>query len=158
MAMKAYKIVKDNKKRKKVKGSIVIYKGYKLISRSKNFMIGKTPITQIKITNKDLVHNIVKKKVDIRYQKLLKELTALLIADDSTGESAAIVLNQIEKFRQEIKNKYREYLTKKELDEMAKQLLRMKKEAKMKWVIIQDQYMLFEMPEVKEAPSVGKSR
>ena len=43
------------------------------------------------------------------------------------------VLNRIEKFRQEIKYKYRSYLEKKEISLMAKQLRNLQKEAQKRY-------------------------
>ena len=104
MADSKYKIIK-NKKKRKLNSKIEIKDSFTLVSRSKNFTIGNDKITNIKITNKKFVHTIVKKKVDVKYNKLLIKLTELLIEDDETGETIRIILNEIEKFRQEIKNK-----------------------------------------------------
>ena len=64
-----------------------------------------------------------------KYDKLILTLTDLLVDDDDTGDSLREALNRIEKFRLEIKIKYRKYLKKKELEKMSKQLIKLKKEA-----------------------------
>ena len=116
-----------------------------LVSRRKKFMLDKnTSVVHIRVLNKKFIHNLVKKKVDIRYEKLLKDLTLLLITD------------QIERFRQEIKNKYKLYLTRKELDKMAKQLVHMQKEAHMKMIIAQNA-RIFDLP-IEDSISVGRRR
>ena len=137
MASKTYIVIRpENKKQRKLDGKINITDGYMLISRNKKFLIGDSSITHIKVTEKKLIHNLVKKKVDKRFERLLKSLVMLLISDDDTGESVRLILDQVEKFRLEIKNKYKTYLKKKELDEMAKQLVHIQKEAQLKMSII----------------------
>ena len=79
--------------------------------------------------NKKLANPIASKMVSEKYEKLIFYLTDLLTDDDDSGESYHEALNQIEKFRLEIKNKYREYLTRKELEKMSKQLSILQKEA-----------------------------
>ncbi len=157
MASKTYIVIRpENKKQRKLDGKINITDGYMLISRNKKFLIGDSSITHIKVTEKKLIHNLVKKKVDKRFERLLKSLVMLLISDDDTGESVRLILDQVEKFRLEIKNKYKTYLKKKELDEMAKQLVHIQKEAQLKMSII-TQKNIFE-PRVENMTPVGKSR
>ena len=45
-----------------------------------------------------------------KYDKLIKYLTELLVSADDTGDAMREALNQIEKFRLEIKIKYRKFL------------------------------------------------
>ena len=51
------------------------------------------------------------------------------------------MLDRIEKFRQEIKNKYRRFLEKKELEIMAKQLSALQKQAKIEFAELQNNLM-----------------
>ncbi len=158
MAKKTYKLIEDkNNKAKKLNSKITIKDGYGLVSRKKNFMIEKTKVKNIKVMDKKLIHNLVKKKVDTKYEKLIKELITLLIVEDETGDSAEIILDQIEKFRQEIKIKYKMYLTKKELDDMAKQLIHIKKQAKLKLIIIMNNQAMINSPQ-NVSLNTGKSR
>ena len=61
------------------------------------------------------------------FKKLINLLTELIVSDDDSGDTFREALNQIEKFRLEIKNKYRVFLENKELEEMAKKLKMLKK-------------------------------
>ena len=60
----------------------------------------------------------------------MQYLTEILIDDDNdeSGDAYREALNRIEKFRLIIKNKYRKYLTKKELEYMSKHLVFLQKE------------------------------
>lgn len=129
-----YSVNKEKKKsKKKVEYDFINIEGFFLPTKNKKFKISGQTIREIKIIDKELAQPVVSKKVQKLYSKLIALLTELLISDDGeNGETFREALNQIERFRQEIKNKYRAYLTKKELEHMAKQLSIVQKEAKTK--------------------------
>ncbi len=112
--------------------------GYQFGSNKKVHKINGNDITKLIIYNKKLANPIVKKQVDKKYKKLVSMITELLVSDDDTGRSQIEALTEIEKFRQIIKNKYREYLTKKDLEAMSKQLTIIQKEAKNKIIELQN--------------------
>ena len=130
--------------KKKVMGDVKNYQvllnldGFVMAPRGKGFSINGQLVKKINIIEKKLAMKIVTEKVLKKYYKLIEMLTELLISDDDTGESFREALNQIEKFRLEIKNKYREFLKKKELEMMSKQLRALKKEADRRFLEIQD--------------------
>ncbi len=107
-------------------------------SSRKVFKIKGSEITNIDICNKKMAHSIVIKKVEKKYKSLIKLLTDLITDDDDSGESFREALNQIERFRMMIKNKYRNFLTKEEIETMSKQLVILQKEAKKRLIDIQD--------------------
>ncbi len=104
----------------------------------KSHKIAGEEIIGLTIYNKKLANPIVKKQVDKKYKKLIELLTELLVSDDDSGDSIREALNQIEKFRQIIKNKYRDYLTRKDLEVMSKGLSLIQKEAKNKMMEIEN--------------------
>ena len=79
----------------------------------KSFSIDGITVSMIRIYSFDLAHPLVSKSVRIRFKKLLDLLTELLISDDDSGDTFREALNQIEKFRLIIKNKYRDFLNNK---------------------------------------------
>ncbi len=136
---------KKNKYKLADKKALESINGFMFGSNKKVHKIKGVEVTKLIIYNKKLAHPIVKKQVDKKYQKLIALLTDLLISDDSTGRSQMLALTEIEKFRQIIKNKYREFLTRKDLEAMSKQLTIMQKTAKNRIIELQNSLMQNEM-------------
>ena len=65
----------------------------------------------------------------------------MLTDDDDSGDSIREALNQIEKFRLEVKNKYRDYLKKKEMELMSTQLMILQKEAMERYMEIRNSFV-----------------
>ncbi len=116
--------------------------GFLMASKSKVFKIQDSNIREIKVVNEKLANPLVSKKVFKQYDKLILLLTDLLTDDDDTGESLQEALNEIEKFRLQIKVKYREYLKQKELSKMSKQLKIIQNEANRRLIELNEYYHL----------------
>jgi len=129
-----------NKNRMLDKTELMDVDGFLMGSKNKIFKINKSDIREIKVVNKKLANPLVSKKVSKEYEKLIAYLADVLVDDDDTGDTCREALNQIERFRVQIKNKYREYLTNKELEKMSKQLKLLQKELQQKLMIIQNSY------------------
>ncbi len=123
----------DNKKKNKYKlidkTELIELDGFMMGSKNKVYKINGNSVRDIKVINTKLASSLVNKQVSKKYEKLISYLTDLLIDDDDSGDSLREALNQIEKFRQEVKNKYRKYLKQKELEVMSKKLVILQKEA-----------------------------
>ena len=107
---------------------------------NRSYKIGTVIIKNLEIYDKKLAHPIAVMQVKKKYEKLMKILPDLLISDDDSGESIRSALNEIERFRQIIKNKYREYLKEKDLKLMSSQLKVLQREAKSKYLEMQNSY------------------
>lgn len=140
-----YSVQKQNRiKKNKILDGIdfTLFDGFMMASKNKIFHIQNSDIREIKVMNKKLANPLVSRKVFKKYDQLISRLTDLLVEeDDDSGECPREVLNQIEKFRLEIKNKYRVFLQKKELEKMSKQLLLLQKEANKRLLEIQNSYL-----------------
>lgn len=129
----------NNKKFKGKINEIVEFNGFAMASARKTFNINGCEIKNILVMNRELANPLASKKVIKQYKKLINYLTQLLIdADDDDGDSYREALNQIEKFRLIIKNKYRDFLKKKELEMMSKQLKILQKEAQNRFYELQN--------------------
>ncbi len=106
--------------------------GFQMTTQNKTLTIDKMKVSNIRVSNKKLAHCLIYDKVSKKYNKLIAILTELLVSDDDSGDSFREALNEIERFKVEIKSKYREYLKQKELEFMSKQLRALQKEATMR--------------------------
>ena len=140
-----YSVVELKNKNKMLdKAELMDIDGFLMGSKNRVFKINNCNIREIKVVNKKLANPLVSKKVLKAYNKLLAYLTELLVDDDDSGETCREALNQIERFRVQVKNKYREYLTQKELEKMSKQLKTLQKAATEKFIQIQNSYMEYQ--------------
>ena len=136
---------KSNKKKSiTIREELINIDGFLMASKRKVFKINGAEIRDIKVVDKKFANPLVYKKVYQKYKNLINFLTDLLVSDDDSGDSYREALNQIEKFRIEIKNKYRKYLKKNELEKMSKQLMTLKKEANNKIIELQNSYLEYQ--------------
>ena len=138
----------DNKKKNKNKlidkTELIELDGFIMGSKNKVYKIGGNEVRDIKVVDNKLATTLVNAQVSKKYQKLINYLTELLVDDDDSGDTYREVLNQIEKFRQEIKNKYRKFLKEKELEAMSKKLIILQKEANKRLFEIQNNVYNYE--------------
>ena len=138
----------DNKKKNKNKlvdkNEIIELDGFMMGSKNKTFKIDGNEVRDIRVVDTKLASALVNKQVSKKYEKLINYLTELLVDDDDSGDAYREALNQIEKFRQEIKNKYRKFLKQKELEMMSKKLVILQKEANKKLYEIQENILKYQ--------------
>lgn len=127
----------------KIKGKMddILINGFPMGGNNKVFKIQGCKVKSIKISASKLSSPMVTDLVMKKYDKLIAYLTELLIDDDDSGDSMREALNHIEKFRLEIKNKYRDFLKRKELELMSKQLMLLQKEANERLMEIRNSYL-----------------
>lgn len=136
-----YSLLSVKKKGKvKPKKALKELSGFMMTSK-RGFTVCGVLVKDLEILDKNIANGVVTKQVIKKYNKLIPLLTELLISDDDSGDSFREALNHIEKFRLEIKNKYREFLKRKELEMMSKQLTLLKKEADRRMLEIHDAYL-----------------
>ena len=136
-------IIKKPDRRRKEKRKIqdINIIGFLMPTRNKKIKIKDSVVTNIVIIDKKLANPLVVKKVSKLYKKLIAILTELLVSDEESGDIYREVLNQIEKFRLMVKNEYRNFLTRKELEHMSKQLVILQKELNNRILEIHNSYM-----------------
>ena len=117
--------------------------GFLVATKRKVFQIQGANVRKIRVVDKDLAHPLVHEVVMRKYQQLISVLAELLVEEDDDGETCREALNQIEKFRIQVKNKYRNYVKKQELERMSKKLSKIQKEMQMKLFMIQNSYLRY---------------
>ncbi len=128
----------------KIKGKIEdisIDSSFLMGNSNRTYKINGSEIRSITISSSSLASPMVTELVMKKYHKLIAFLTELMVDDDDSGDSMREALNQIEKFRLEIKNKYRDFLKKKELELMSKQLILLQKEATKRYMEIRNSFI-----------------
>lgn len=141
----------NNRKNKGILNSN-IEDGLNICSKKKKHIINGTEINKISVQDPTLATPIATEIALKKYNKLVEYITNILIDDnddEDPGESIREALNHIEKFRLEIKNKYRDFLKRKELEIMSKQLTLLKKELENKLIEIREN--LINMKETKRS-------
>ena len=141
-----YSVDSKSKNKNKLidKTELIELEGFMMGSKNKVYKIDGSDVRDIKVIDTKLASNLVSKQVSKKYEKLINYLAELLVDDDDSGDSYREVLNQIEKFRQEIKNKYRKFLKQKELETMSKKLVLLQKEANKRLFEIQNNIYKYE--------------
>lgn len=115
--------------------------GFLMGKKNALFEFNNTNVKNIEICNRYLANPVVYVKVHTMYKKLLNLLADLLTDDDDSGDSYREALNQIERFRMIIKNKYRDFLLREDLEKMSKKLIVLQKEANNKLLEIHNYHI-----------------
>lgn len=124
--------------------------GFLMRSR-KGLKIQNELINNIKVVNTKLANFPIEYELMKKYDKLCEKLVDLLADDDDSGDSYREVLNHIERFKLELKNRYLAYVDKQMAHNMDVILKEMKLKAEGKLLDIQLRYYKNEMEN-------GKSR
>lgn len=107
-----------------------------ILDLGKNLIIKSNDI-KVSIYNLDIQKVFISNKVYLKYLKLLKLVNFYLNSDDDTGTAYSEALNEIERFRQLVKNKYRAYLLEETLKEMSIELTKKVKDAKRRLIFVE---------------------
>ncbi len=107
-------------------------------------------VNKMIIVNPSLIDTLITKKINNRFKKLIKLISYLYEENDETGEGYRLALNEISKFRMELINKYKSYLSEEKLKLLDNKLSVLEEEVNLKL-----EY-LYEQSESKEKE--GKSR
>ena len=133
-----YLVVKRKDKKEIVYMEYDKLEGMDITPKNKKSFEDSIEVNKMILIQPTLIKKLVHKKLDRNFKKLLRLVTIILDTDDETGTALREGLNEIEKFRLEIKNKYREYMSKEELSIMAKKLMILQEELKQKLFVIEN--------------------
>lgn len=130
-----------NKGRLLDKTDVLDIGGFLVATKHKVFQVQGNPVRKIRVISKDLAHPLVHEVVTRKYDQLISILAELMVEEDDDGETCREALNQIERFRIQVKNKYRYYIRKQELEKMSRKLSKIQKSLQMKLFMIQNSYL-----------------
>ena len=117
-----YHIVKDKEDKSITYFEYDKIEGYDM-SPKKNVKIEDAiNVNKVVIINPSLANKVAKKKVDIKFRKLVEMLNVIFESDDATGSAYHQGLDEVERLRQELEDKYKKHLTDDEYDIINKKL------------------------------------
>ena len=97
-------------------------------------------VNKVVIINPSLAVKVAKKKMDVKFRKLLQLLNIIFENDDDTGTTYNEGLNEVSKLRTELINKYRKYLIEEEFNLMEKKLDILEQELKVRIYYLEQTY------------------
>lgn len=106
--------------------------GYDIKPKKNIKLKGAIAVNKMLIIEPELIDKLVNKKINRRFKDLITNLSVLYDDDDDDGSNLMQALNQIEKFRREIYNKYRNYMTKEMQLMLEKKLAILENEVKLR--------------------------
>ena len=110
--------------------------GYNLKAKKNTSFFDDINVSRVIIINPSFSEKIARKKMDAKFEKLLTMMN-IVLEEDETGEGLDIVLDEANKFRMELINKYRKYIADRDLDLMMKKLEIVEKELSMRKKVIE---------------------
>ena len=110
--------------------------GYNLKAKKNTNFFDDINVSRVIIINPSFSEKIARKKMDAKFEKLLTMMN-IVLEEDETGEGLDIVLDEANKFRMEIINKYKKSIADRDLDIMLKKLDIIEKELRMRKKVIE---------------------
>ncbi len=113
-------------------------------------------VNKMILINPSLIEKMVDKKVKRKFDYLINLLSVVYENDDDTGEGLRLALNEAEKFRMELCNKYKQYIKEEKYDLLLKKIAILEDELylRIQYMINRSMELEYEEENVKE----GKSR
>ena len=111
-------------------------------------------VNRMILINPSLIEKMVDKKIKRRFDYLINLLSVVYENDDDTGEGLKRALNEAEKFRTELSNKYRQYINEEKYQLLLKKIAILEDELYLRMQFILEKTFSYEEENVKE----GKTR
>ncbi len=89
-------------------------------------------VNQMIIINPSFIEKIIDRKCKKKLESILKMLSIIFENDDESGEALDIALDELEKFKSIVRNKYAEYMDKKKYDLLIKKIEILESEIKLR--------------------------
>ncbi len=111
-------------------------------------------VNKMILINPSLIEKMVDKKIKKRFDYLINLLSIVYENDDETGDGLELALNEAEKFRMELINKYKQYINEEKYELLMKKIAILEDELYLRMQFVMNKNNLLEKEEVKE----GKTR
>ena len=137
-----YVLIKENCFKKI---SLFKYKDTFNVSKKKN----KDRIGIIKFYDENIVGNVIKRSIDNHFKKILELIASIDESDSDPSDGLIFCLDETSKFKQEMINKYNNFLKKNQIEFVNKKIELIEKEVKNKLIA----YRLMHSPMFNELDS-----
>lgn len=97
---------------------------------SKNKINGGISVKKINIVHQNLIDKMINKKINKRFKSLLELIASICESDEDPGSNLQFALDEAERFKREMINKYNQLLNKKELELIDKKIELIEKDVK----------------------------
>ena len=153
MLDKKYHIIKNKEDKSITYFEYDATNGY-LLSPKKGIKIEDAiNVNKVIIINPSLANKVANKKLELKFRKLVSLLNIIFETDDDTGTAYHQGLDEVNRLRMELINKYKKHLTEDEADTFEKKLGILEHELKIRLHYL-EQKLEYDKENVKE----GKSR
>ena len=126
-------------------------KGYNITPKNNVKFEDAINIDKMILINPSLIEKMVDKKVKRKFDSLINLMSIVCDNDDETGNGLYLALNEVEKLRNELFNKYKKYINEEKFDLLGKKLSILEDELNLRL-----KYLM--LTEEKENKKEGKSR
>jgi len=119
-----YLIVKEKNKKEVMYFECDKLKGFNVNSKNKNIKLKDAiNVNKMVIINPDFIEKLINKKINIKIRKLVDLIANIYDSDDEDPSGALMEsLNEVEKFKREMINKYINYMTKEQVEMLEKKV------------------------------------
>ena len=153
MLNKRYHIVKDKDDKSITYFEYDKMDGYDLSPKKGMKIEDAINVNKVVIINPSLANKVANKKLNLKFRKLVSLLNVIFETDDETGTAYHQGLDELNRLRTELNNKYKKHLTEDETETMEKKLGILEHEIKVRLYYL-EQKLEYENENVKE----GKAR
>lgn len=112
-------------------------------------------VNRMILINPSLIEKMVDKKIKRKFDYLINFLSIVYDTEDGTGDGLELALNEAEKFRNELCNKYKQYVKEEKYQLMLKKISILEDEVYLRMQYIRNKDLFMEFDEEKKE---GKSR
>ncbi len=119
-----YLIVKEKDKKEVTYFEYNKLNGLEINSKNKNIKLKDAiNVNKMVVINPSFIEKLINKKINIKIKKLI-DLIAIIYESDDEDPAGSLMqaLNEVEKFKREIINKYMNYMTKEQIDLLEKKI------------------------------------
>lgn len=118
-----YLIVKEKNKKEITYFECSKLKGFNMTSKTKNIKLKDAiNVNKMVIINPNFIEKLINKKINNKLKKLIDLLINICDSDEDPSGTLMISLNEIEKFKRELINKYLEYMNKEQIKSLNKKI------------------------------------